>query len=84
MGYLPRLARAWVNSITQLVSRVLPPSSEKACSRRGAGVVMPDQVNRTRMGRPSKVPLPSKIPVSPENAPNTGGWITPGRRVLAQ
>jgi hypothetical protein len=36
------------------------------------------------MGRPSKVSLPSKVPVSPENAPDTGGWITPGQRVLAQ
>jgi hypothetical protein len=37
MECLPRLARAWVNSITQLVSRILPPS-ENGCSRRGAGV----------------------------------------------
>ncbi len=31
-------------SFTQLVSHVLPPSSEKACSQRGDGVVMRDHV----------------------------------------
>ena len=73
-----------MKSITQLVSQVLPPSSVKACSHRGVGVVTPDQVNRARMGAPSKESSPSNTPVSPENEPNTGGSITPGLRVLAQ
>ncbi len=41
-----------VKSITQFVSHVLPPSSENACSHRGVGVVTPDHVKRTRIGRP--------------------------------
>ena len=41
-----------MNSITQFVSHVSPPSSENACSQRGVGVVTPDQMKRTRTGRP--------------------------------
>jgi hypothetical protein len=37
------------------------------------GVVTPDQRNRTSTGRPPKVSGPSKVPVSPENEPVTGG-----------
>ena len=72
---------AGVKSITQFVSHVSPSSSENACSQRGSDVVTPDQVNRTRMGRPSNVSAPSKIPVSPEKEPITGGSSSPGRRL---
>ena len=39
---------AGVNSMTQFVSQVSPPSVENACSQRGSAVVTPDQVNRTQ------------------------------------
>ena len=68
----------------QFVSHVSPSSSEKACSQRGVGVSMPDQMKRTRIGRPSKTSRPSKTPVSPVNVPKTGGSSSPGRRLSAQ
>ena len=43
---------ARVKSMIQFVSHVSPPSSENACSHRGVGVVTPDHVKRTRIGRP--------------------------------
>ena len=49
---------AGVKSITQFVSQVSPPSSEKACSQRGVGVVTRDQMKRTRTGRPANVSSP--------------------------
>ena len=48
-------SRARVKSMIQFVSHVSPPSSENACSQRGVGVVTPDHVKRTRIGRPSNV-----------------------------
>src|SRR6185437_8536851 len=39
----------------QLVSQVLPPSPEKACSQWAAVAVMPDQMKRTLMGLPRKL-----------------------------
>src|SRR5262245_12659612 len=77
-------SNARVKSIVQFVSQVSPPSSEKACSQRGVEVVMPDQMNRTRIGRPSNVSSPSNTPVSPSNDPTTGGSSSPGRRESAQ
>ena len=44
-----------LNSAIQLVSQVLPPSPEKACSQWAAVAVMPDQVKRTLMGLPRRV-----------------------------
>ena len=72
-----------VNSIVQFVSQVFPPSAENACSHRGVGVVMRDQMKRTRMGRPSKTSEPSNLPTSPAKEPTTGGSSTP-RRLSAQ
>ena len=73
-----------VKSMIQFVSQVSPSSSENACSQRGVGVVTPDQMKRTRIGRPSKTSRPSKTPVSSENVPKTGGSSSPGRRLSAQ
>src|SRR4029453_14505596 len=72
---------ARVKSITQFVSQVLPPSSENACSHRGVGVVTPDQMKRTRIGRPLKMSSPSNNPPSPAHPPITGGSSSPGRRL---
>jgi hypothetical protein len=57
-----RLAQLAVQSILlnwaiQLVSQVLPPSPEKACSQWAAVAVMPDQMKRTLMGLPRRVSL---------------------------
>ncbi|MBV8063840.1 MAG: hypothetical protein JOY51_09595, partial [Nevskia sp.] len=46
-------ARYWRRkSVIQLVSQVLPPSAEKACSQWAELAVMPDQMTRTRTGLP--------------------------------
>jgi hypothetical protein len=68
----------------QFVSQVSPSSAEKACSQRGVGVVTPDQMKRTRIGRPSRTSRPSNTPVSPENSPKRGGSSSPERRLSAQ
>ena len=73
-----------MNRITQFVSQVSPSSSENACSQRGVEVVRPDQMKRTRIGRPLNVSSPSKTPTSPEKEPITGGSSSPGRRLSAQ
>ena len=52
--------------------------------QRGVGVSTPDHVKRTRIGRPSSVSSPSKIPTPSLNEPITGGSRSPGRRVSAQ
>src|SRR6185503_218114 len=75
---------AGVKSITQFVSHVRPPSSENACSHRGVGVVMPDQMKRTRIGRPLNTSSPWKTPASPSKCPKSGGSSSPGRRESAQ
>lgn len=41
------LTRTW--SVIQLTSQVLPPSSEKDCSKCGESVSVFDQINRTRI-----------------------------------
>jgi hypothetical protein len=38
--------------LIQLISQVLPPSAEKACSSRLAPLVMSPKVNRTKVMRP--------------------------------
>ena len=70
-------------SITQFVSHVRPSSAENACSQRAIPGRRRVQTNRTRIGRPSNVSVPSKVPTSPENEPTTGGSRTP-RRLSAQ
>src|SRR6188472_3142434 len=75
---------AGVKSITQFVSHALPPSSENACSHRGVEVVTPDQMKRTRIGRPLKTSSPWKTPASPSKCPNSGGSSSPDRRESAQ
>ena len=47
-----------VKSMYQLVSQLLPSSSEKACSQRAVLPVMRDHRYLTRMGRPSNVSSP--------------------------
>src|SRR5439155_17515365 len=73
-----------VNTVTQFVSQLSPPSSENACSQRGVGVATSAHVYRTMIGRPSNVSGPLKMPVSPENEPTTGGSSVPERRLSAQ
>lgn len=53
VGALTSLMR--VNSMIQLVSQVLPPSGENACSQRAESAVMLDQINRTYMLLPSNI-----------------------------
>ena len=45
-------------SVCQLVTQVLPSSVEKACSQCAVVPVMPDQVNRARIGTPLWVSSP--------------------------
>ena len=49
---MPPTCSARLKSMIQFVSHVSPSSSENACSQRGVGVVTPDHVKRTRIGRP--------------------------------
>jgi len=44
-----------VSVAIQLTSQVLPPSTEKACSKCAESGVMPEMTKRTRMSRPSNV-----------------------------
>jgi hypothetical protein len=44
-----------VESMTQLVSQVCPPSMENACSQCAVASLMPLQMKRTKTGRPSNV-----------------------------
>ena len=46
----------------QLVSHVLPPSGEKACSQRADFSVIRDQMKRTWIGRPSKTSSHRNVP----------------------
>src|SRR5579859_5489243 len=67
-------------SFFQLVSQVLPPSAEKACSQLATAfepLGCTVQVKRTMMGLPSKVSGASNTPTFPTNLPTTGASITP-------
>src|SRR6266849_7208401 len=50
-----------VSSHIQLVSQVLPPSAENACSQWHEVGVMSDQINRLKMCLPSKTRFAHKI-----------------------
>ncbi len=58
--------------MTQLVSQLLPSSSEKACSQIGFLPGFVCQVNRTVMSFPSDVSRAKKVPTVPKNRPMTG------------
>src|SRR5262245_42185483 len=72
------LARA--NSATQLVSHVLPPSCEEACSQRGESVSVRVHCERTLIGRPSYSSSPINVPPSSTKRPRTGGPMFAGVR----
>ncbi|MGW3633880.1 helix-turn-helix transcriptional regulator [Streptomyces sp. NPDC005122] len=66
--------------MTQFVTQVLSPSTEKACSRRAVVAEIPDHTNRTRTSLPSWVSSPWNTPrPSLPNAPVTGGNSFPLR-----
>src|SRR6186997_274698 len=69
-----------VDSMIQLTSHVAPSSTEKACSQRHVVLVMSDHRKRTRIGRPSKVSGPMKVPTPSLKPPTTGGSRRPGLR----
>ena len=59
--------------MTQLVTHVLPPSTEKACSQRAVFAEIHDHTNRTRTSFPSCVSSPWNSPCpSVPNRPTTG------------
>ncbi len=57
------------NSMVQLVSQFDPSSAEKAWAQRQARGVIPDQMNRTRIGRPSSSSAPKKVPTPASKRP---------------
>lgn len=66
--------------MTQLVSQVLPPSGEKACSHLGESGAGTDHWKRTTTGLPLKVSLAMNVPMPPSNRPTTGTSREPGLR----
>src|SRR6266496_320605 len=66
----------------QLVSQVLPPSAENACSHRGDPVRVHRYLHRIFL--PLRVSSPTNSPGSPWTFPNTGGCTTPGLIALRE
>lgn len=63
--------------MAQLVSQLLPPSVENACSQwHEVGAIL-DQVKRTRIGMPLKVSSARKVPMQSRKLPLTGGSSGP-------
>ena len=71
---------AFLNSIVQLVSQVVPSSGEKACSQRGVPSGNTRQRKRTTIGLPLKVSFTKKLPTPSVNPPFMGASSVPGCR----
>src|SRR5262249_17481109 len=81
-GRAPMSSR--VNSAFQLTSHVVPPSAEKACSKRNDAGVTFANTNRTSMARPSRGSRPKTDPRPSLAPPNIVAPSSIPSRALAQ